>query len=137
MYENRPVGRFFIKNASQTDFLGYSVRKRGIKMTNTENITEEYIDRILKNKIITAQDIYAIKRTTQNRQKYINKICLAFADNDMRLKSINDWEAFYSVICRLSSFSDKIKGKAFSNAYNNQIKGVREATAKNKSNEGR
>lgn len=105
-------------------------------MVNTEIITEEYIDQILKSKVITAQDIYAIKRTTKNRQKYINKICLAFAENDMRLKSINDWEAFYNVIYRLSNYSDEIKYNAYSNAYDNQIKRLRE-TRETKTHEGR
>ncbi len=105
-------------------------------MVDIENITEEYIDQILKNKVITAEDIYAIKRTKKNRQQNINRICLAFADNDMHLKSTNDWEAFYNVIYRLSSFSDEIKYKAYSNAYNNQIKRLRDRR-NTKTNEGR
>jgi len=86
-------------------------------MTKKENITEEYIYQILKNKVITAEDIYAINRTQNNRQKYINKICLAFAKKDMRLDSSDTWEAFYNVIYRLSSYSDSIKYEAYSNAY--------------------
>ncbi len=81
------------------------------------NITEEYIDKILKNKVITAEDIYAINITKINRQRYINKICLAFAKKDMRLDSSDTWEAFYNVIYRLSSYSDSIKYEAYSNAY--------------------
>ena len=81
------------------------------------NITEEYIDRILQNKVITAEDIYAINRTKTNRQKYINKICLAFADNNMSFDSPDAWEAFYNVIHKRSSFSEKIKHNAYSYAY--------------------
>lgn len=105
-------------------------------MTNKENVTEEYIYQILKNKVITAKDIYAINRTRTNRQKYINKICLAFADKDMRLDSSDTWEAFYNVIYKLSSFSDSIKYKAYSNAYDNQLEMLRKMRP-NKTNEGR
>lgn len=94
-------------------------------MTNKENITEEYIYQILQNKVITAKDIYAINRTQTNRQKYINKICLAFADNDMRLDSSDTWEAFYNVIYKKSSFSESIKYKAYSNAYDKQLEMLR------------
>ena len=94
-------------------------------MTNNEIITEEYIDQILKNKVITAEDIYAINNTKTNRQRYINKICLAFAANDMRLDSLDSWEAFYNVIYKKSSFSEDIKYNAYSNVYNKQLKMLR------------
>lgn len=94
-------------------------------MTNNENITEEYIDQILKNKVITAKDIYAINNTKINRQRHINKICLAFADNDMRLDSLDSWEAFCNVIYKKSSFSEDIKYKAYSNAYDKQLEMLR------------
>lgn len=99
--------------------------KEVTQMTNKENITEEYIYQILQNKVITAKDIYAINRTQTNRQKYINKICLAFADNDMRLDSSDTWEAFYNVIYKKSSFSESIKYKAYSNAYDKQLEMLR------------
>lgn len=99
--------------------------KEVTQMTNNTNITEEYIYQILKNKVITAEDIYAINRTQTNRQKYINKICLAFADNDMSLDSLDTWEAFYNVIYKKSSFSDNIKYKAYSNAYDKQLEMLR------------
>ena len=105
-------------------------------MTNNEIITEEYIDQILKNKVITAEDIYAINNTKTNRQRYINKICLAFADNDMRLDSLDSWEAFCNVIYKKSSFSESIKHNAYSNAYNKQLEMLR-GTRKQANNNGR
>ena len=103
-------------------------------MTNNTNITEEYIYQILQNKVITAEDIYAINRTQTNRQKYINKICLAFADNDMSLNSLDEGEAFYNVIYKKSSFSDNIKYQAYSNAYNKQLEMLRSNRASKKDN---
>lgn len=98
------------------------------------NITEEYIDKILKNKVITAEDIYAINITKINRQRYINKICLAFADNDMNFGSLDTWEAFYNIIYKKSSFSEDIKYNAYSNAYNKQLEMVRNSHTQKKDN---
>lgn len=72
---------------------------------------------ITKAKILATVDIKDI----DEKQRHINEIVIAFADNEANFESSECWSEYYELIHKKTNLSHQMRKKAFFNAYDSQL----------------
>ena len=79
---------------------------------------------MIDKQLITRDDILATVdiQDVSEKQRRINDIVIAFANNTVQFESSESWSEYYELIHTKTNVSHVLRKKAFFNAYNSQIR---------------